>query len=262
MVHVREIYDGAGGKLAQRAWPLYRRRLLHADALACVSAAAAAQFGSSDRAFVVHDAVPAPMRCSPRDAAREALDLPPTRFIAVVVGRVSDWKGQNVFARALAQAPLARIGAIGLVAGDAAPGQKDHEAALAKLRDELGLGERLRLLGFREDIETVYAAADAVVVPSVRPDAFPNCALEAAASGVPVVATQTGGLPEIVRDRVTGRLVPPGDPVALADALTLLAQDPDAARRLGVAAAADVNKRFSVERMLNSVQACYDSLVD
>ena len=113
------------------------------------------------------------------------------------------------------------------------------------MRDTLGLGERLRMLGFEDDLDRLLGAVDAVAVPSTRPDPFPNAALEAAAAGVPVVAAAHGGLPEMVRDGDTGLLVEPGSARALASALRSLADDPARAAALGTAAAADVTSRFS-----------------
>jgi glycosyltransferase involved in cell wall biosynthesis len=258
VVHVREIYAAAGGS-ASRFWPLLRRRLERADALACVSTPVAAQFRRG--AVVLHDGlvrVPVPAE---RGAARRELAVPGERFAVALLGRISDWKGQDVLARALAEPALAEIGAIGLVAGDAFPGNERFTHDLAELAAGLELGDRLRLLGFREDVETVLGAADAVAVPSTRPDPLPNSALEAAAAGVPVVAAAHGGLPEIVRDGTTGRLVPPGDHAALAAALRALADDPETARRLGAAAAEDVRERFALPRMLAEVQDLYERLL-
>jgi glycosyltransferase involved in cell wall biosynthesis len=250
VVHVREIYEGvAPGPL----WPLLRRRLLRADALVCVSRATAAQFEGAPQVSVIPDGVVRVPRPVLREDARRALGLPVDRFVVAVIGRVSDWKGQDVLAAALEQPPLAEIGAIGLVAGDAYPGAERFERALAN-RD------RLRLLGFRNDVETVLGAADAVAVPSRRPDPLPNSALEAAAAGLPVVGSPSGGLPEIVTHRETGVLVEPS-PLPLARALRELADDPSEARRLGAAAAADVRRRFAVERMLADVQSLYDRLL-
>ena len=256
--HVREIYAGIGGEAGRLAWPLLRRRLERADALLCVSAAAAAQFRA--RAAVVHSGF-RPIEPRPRAEARSALGLDGAGFVVAVVGRISDWKGQDVLARALAEPELAATAATGLVVGDAAPGQEEHLAALAGLRDRLGLGDRLRLLGHRSDVETVYGAADAVAVPSTHPDALPNVAIEAALAGVPVVASAIGGLPEIVADGATGLLVPPGDPGALARALRSLADDPALGRRLAEASSAETRGRFGVRRMVDEVQACYDRLL-
>ena len=107
----------------------------------------------------------------------------------------------------------------------------------------------------------MYAAADVVAVPSTRPDPFPNAALEAAAAGSCVVASDHGGLPELLRDGETGVLVPPGDALALAAALAALRADPARAAALGAAAAADVGTRLTPARMLAEVHALYDALL-
>ncbi|MDQ6916181.1 MAG: glycosyltransferase family 4 protein, partial [Actinomycetota bacterium] len=196
-----------------------------------------------------------------RAAARTELALPEEAFVCLVVGRLNSWKGQDVLARALAEPPLRERGAIGLVAGDAWPGAERIAEALAALRSRLGLGDRLRLLGFRSDLDRLYGAADVVCVPSTKPEPLGLVALEAAAARQCVVASRTGGLPEIVRDGETGVLVPPGDPAALARALADLAADPDRRARLGAAAAVDVSDRFSVARLLDRVQSLYDELL-
>ena len=248
--HVREIYTGAPGS---RLWPLWRRRLERADALVCVSRATADQFGP--KAEVLHDGLPRVPVPADREESRRALGLPDERFVIALLGRVSDWKGQDVLARALAEPPLEGIGAIGLIAGDAFPGEERHEQALRVLAARLGLGERLRMLGYRDDVETVLGAADAVAVPSTRPDPLPNSALEAAAAGLPVVGAAHGGIPEILGPR--GLLVPPGDPQALAAALRTVADDPPAATPAG-----DLRERFSAERLLTELQAIYDRVAD
>ena len=256
VVHVREIYAGGAAGLLR---PLLRRRLERADALLCVSAAVAAQYRR--RAHVVHDGLLRTPERVPREEARRALDIPADVFVVALLGRISDWKGQDVLAAALAEPELAQRGAIGLVAGDPFPGNEHVERELRAFAERLGLGDRLRLLGFRDDIETVLGAADAVAVPSTRPDPLPNSALEAAAAGLPVVAAAHGGLTEIVRDGVTGMLVPPNDHVTLAAVLEDLASDPALAQRLGAAAAADARERFALPRMLDEVQAVYERLL-
>jgi glycosyltransferase involved in cell wall biosynthesis len=256
VLHVREIYPRV-----PLAWPLWRRRLIAADRLLCVSDAVAAQFRGSERVVVVHDGLTRVPRRADRAAARAAIGLDPVTFAVAVLGRLSAWKGQDVLARALAETPLESIGAIGLLAGTAWPGVERPAAELGRLREKLGLGNRLRTLGFEDDLATLLGAVDAVAVPSTRPDPFPNAALEAAAAGVPVVAARHGGLPEILRDGETGVLVEPGDPAALASALRALADDPSRARAIGAAAAADVAARFSAEHMLAAVEAQYEALL-
>jgi glycosyltransferase involved in cell wall biosynthesis len=258
VVHVREIYAGAPAAVA---WPAWQRVLLGADALLCVSEAAVAQFGRAPHAHVVHDGLPRVPERRPRAEARAALKVPADAFVVALLGRLSDWKGQDLLLEALADPELARLGTVALLAGDPFPGAEQVEGDLVRLRDRLALGPRARLLGFRADVETVLGAADAVAVPSTRPDPLPNSALEGAAAGLPVVAAAHGGLPEIVRNGETGLLVPPGDPRALAAALADLGGDPGRREAMGAAAAADVRERFAPERMLEAVQERYERLL-
>jgi glycosyltransferase involved in cell wall biosynthesis len=262
VLHVREIYTGAGGAAAAALWPLMRRRLVRADAVLCISRAVAEQFGAASNVQVLHDGLPRGPARADRAAARDALGLAPDALVVALVGRVSDWKGQDVLARALAEPTLAGIGAVGLVAGDPFPGNERSEPELRELAASLGLGERLRLLGFREDIETVLGAADALAVPSTRPEPLGLVALEGSSAGLPVVASDHGGLREAVRHGETGLLVPPGDAGALAGALRLLADDPDLAGRLGAAGAEHVRANFGLERMLDELQTVYDRVLE
>ncbi len=253
--HVREIYSRFG-----RTWPAYRRILETAASLPCVSTAAASQFGASRRVRVLRDGLAIDPRRAPRPEARAALGLDPEAPVVAVLGRISDWKGQDVLVRALAEAPLRDRGAVGVLAGEPWPGAEERLERVLSLADRLGVRDRLRLLGFRDDVENVYGAADVVAVPSTGPDPLPGAAIEAAAAGCAVVASANGGLPEIIRDGQTGRLISPRDASALALATAELIDDPMAAARLGAAAAADVRKRFAARRLLDDVQALYDEL--
>lgn len=258
--HIREIYSRFGP-----AWPGYRMLLGTAAALPCVSGAAAAQFESAvrsrTRARVLYDGLAVDPHRAPRSEARAALELPLDAPVVAVLGRISDWKGQDILVRALAEPPLASIGAIGVIAGDVWPGAEQRRAAVLGLARSAGVADRVRLVGFRDDVENVYGAADVVAVPSTAPDPLPNSALEAAAAGCAVVASAHGGLPEIIRDRDTGRLVAPGDPLGLASAAAELIGDPALRERLGGAAAADVRERFAPQRLLDAMQSLYDELL-
>ena len=258
--HVREIYAGAGGRTGSVAWPAHRRQLLRADALACVSTAVARQFGSSPNVRVVYDAIPRRFELPPAREARTALRIESDTFTVAVVGRISDWKGQAVLVRALADPLLAEIGAVALVAGAPAPGQERFADEVRELALRLGVDERVRLLGFREDISSILAAADAVAVPSTYPDSFPNTVLEAATCGVAVVAADIGGLPELVQPGTTGLLVEPGDAHGLAAALRSLADEPERARAYAEAAAVALEP-LSPERLVAAVHDLYDEVV-
>jgi glycosyltransferase involved in cell wall biosynthesis len=255
--HVREIYTGF-----ERYWPLYRRMLLSADVLPCVSRATCAQLGGDPRAVVVHDGLAVAPARSPRAAARAALHLPADAFVCAILGRISTWKGQDVLIRALADPTLAQDDAIALVAGDPWQGEERRLDELRALAARLGVAARVRFAGFRSDVQNVYGAADVVCVPSTQPDPLPNAALEAAAAGCCVVAADHGGLPEILQDGTTGLLVAPGDPAALAAALAGLRADPARRERLGAAAAADVGDRFAPARLLARTQELYDDVIE
>jgi glycosyltransferase involved in cell wall biosynthesis len=253
--HVREIYSRFG-----RAWPAYRRLLERAAALPCVSEATAAQFPDRRRVRVIADGLAVDARRAPRASARAALQLPDDTPTVAVLGRISDWKGQDVLVRALAMPALRERGVMGLIAGDAWPGAESRRDAVIELARQLGVADRLRLLGFRDDVANVYGAADVIAVPSIEPDPLPGAAIEAAAAGCAVVASATGGLPEILDDGATGRLFPAGDAQALARVAAQLIDDPDERNRLGAAAADDVRERFAPARLLDGLQALYDSV--
>lgn len=256
VLHVRELYPRV-----PVAWPLWRRRLLRADRVVCMSEAIAAQFGGSSKAVVVYDGLPRTAGRGDRARARAELGVDPSSFVVALLGRISNWKGQDVLARALAEPALAERSVVGLIAGSPWPGADGPLRELERLQADLGLGDRLRLVGFHDDIDTLLAAADAVAVPSTRPEPFGLVALEAAAAGLPVVAAAHGGLLEIIRDGETGLLAEPGSPSALAAALRRLADDSDAAEAMGAAAAADVTARFRPEATLAAVEALYDELL-
>jgi glycosyltransferase involved in cell wall biosynthesis len=253
--HVREIYTRFG-----RLWPGYRRLLTTARALPCVSQATAAQFGRRAAIRLIYDGLAVDARRRPRGLAREALGIDLDTPTIAVVGRISDWKGQDVLVRALAEAPLAARGAVGLIAGEPWPGAEQRLDAVLDVARGLGVSDRIRLVGFRDDVDNVYGAADVVAVPSTAPDPLPGAAIEAAAAGCAVVASAHGGLPEIFRDGQTGRLVAPGDPAALADAAARLLDDPAERERLGAAAAASVRTRFAPERLHAHIRDLYDEL--
>jgi glycosyltransferase involved in cell wall biosynthesis len=254
--HVREIYARYGA-----AWPVHRRLLGSADALPCVSVATAAQFDSDARVSVIGDGLAVDAHRAPRASARDALDLPPDRPVIAMLGRISDWKGQDLLVRALAQPALHDRGAIGLIAGDAWPGAEDRTARILALARTLGVSDRVALVGFRTDVENVYGAADLVAVPSTAPDPLPGAAVEAAAAGCAVLAANHGGLPEIIRDGATGRLFTPGDAVGMARVAAELLDDPAARERLGADAAADVRARFAPDLLAQRIGSLYEEVL-
>jgi glycosyltransferase involved in cell wall biosynthesis len=124
-----------------------------------------------------------------------------------------------------------------------------------------GLGERVHFLGERPDPGAIYRDASDIAVLASRDEAFGLSPLEAAMLGVPAVGSRVGGIPEVVQEGVTGLLVPPEDPAALAAALRTLATDSDLRRRLGSAARARAFSRFTVEQNAAAFHSVYEELL-
>jgi glycosyltransferase involved in cell wall biosynthesis len=107
-----------------------------------------------------------------------------------------------------------------------------------------------------DEVQKLMTSASVVVVPSIVPDSCPTVVLEAMAAGRPVVATATGGIVDLVVDGHTGVLVPPGDAIALANALTSVLSDPARAARMGQAALEQVS-RFTSSTVVTRIEAVY-----
>jgi glycosyltransferase involved in cell wall biosynthesis len=134
-----------------------------------------------------------------------------------------------------------------------------HDEVLA-LRHQLGLEQDVILAGFRGDIAQVMNSLDLYVLSSSA-EGFSLTTVQAMACGVPVVATRCGGPEEIVDDGITGRLVPPNSPGALADAIEALVSDSALRARLGPAGRAVVERKFSLQSMVNGYAGIYDRCV-
>lgn len=127
---------------------------------------------------------------------------------------------------------------------------------LAAMGRRLGVGDRVHLLGHREDVEACLAAMDIFVLPSLN-EGMGRALVEAMAAGLPVVATKVGGVPAVVQDRHNGLLVPPGNASALADALRSLLSRPEWMKQLGDAAQQSIGERYGTQAMVRSIEALY-----
>ena len=125
-------------------------------------------------------------------------------------------------------------------------GTGDLEAMARKKAEGLGLGEKVEFLGSRLDVPEILRRLDLLVLPS-KTEGFGRVLIEAMAAGVPIVATRVGGIPEVVTDGRTGRLVPTGSPKELAQAILHVLDEPDEAERLAAEARKDVVMRFSLD---------------
>ncbi len=141
-------------------------------------------------------------------------------------------------------------------------GDGPRRAYLEEQKREKQLGENVYFLGQRRDVETLLHLSDILVLPS-HPvvETMPLAVLEAMAAGVPVVASAVGSIPELVEDGVSGRLIPPADPVALAAAIAGLLDDEASAGRIAENARRIVEERYSVDRMVSKYEALFESVL-
>ena len=203
-------------------------------------------------------------------ALRGRWGVAPDQPIILQAARLTGWKGQAVLIEAAARLQAAgRLGpAVVVLAGDA-QGRDSYVRMLQEQVDRLGLNDRVRLVGHVEDVAAAFRAAYVTVVASTEPEAFGRTAIEAAAVGCPVIATDIGAPPETVRavpavaaDAITGWLVPPGDADALAARLgDAMALAPAARQELGQRARRHVLGTYTVEAMQRRTLAVYDRLL-
>ena len=190
------------------------------------------------------------------DANDIPLDFPKTPGMKVfaVVGRIFPDKGQAVFVQAFARIAREFPEAGGLIAGDG-PGKGE----VLKLIDSLGLSRRVHCCGARRNIKEIYDLADFLVIPSFT-EGLPYVLLEAMALGIPVLATSVGEIPRIVRDGVSGYLVPPGEPLEMARRMRDLLGNPSAAQSMAQAGKRFVEETCSARAMARATEGLYRSL--
>lgn len=198
----------------------------------------------ADKLRVVHNGIDLERFRRDRDETRARLlrefDLPADARIAVTVSVLRPAKGIEVLLDAVRLVPDTHF----LIVGD---GPKREE--WSAMAEQTGIADRVRWAGFRRDVDALLAGCDLFVHPSLD-DAFPTVLLEALAAGLPIVASNVGGIPEIVDDGVTGRLVPPGDPQQLAAAI-------HATRHASREAALDASLRFSTDAWIERLAHVY-----
>lgn len=257
VVHWHSDIPLDGGSRALRlAYPLYRpweqALLRHAAAIVATSTpyrdASDALARWHGKVEVIPLSLPDDM--SPMDGR---FDWPNGRLRVLAVGRLSHYKGFDVLLRALADVPDAALGLIG---------DGEEVDRLHWIADERQLGDRVRFCGRVDDaaLRCAYANADVFCLPSLdRAEAFGLVLLEAMRAKLPIIASNIhgAGVGYVVRDGVTGLLVPPGDPNALAAALRRLAADSALRERLGAAGERRWRDEFTPARTTPALLALY-----
>jgi len=183
---------------------------------------------------------------------RHQLSIADDAFIFGYAGRLVAHKGIYVLADAALEVLRAVSGAHFVLLGGNPPGL-DVIGPLRQRFDESGVGNRVHLTGYVDDVVRWMAGFDVAVVPSTYADPCPLALLEALSAGVPVVASKIGGIPELVENGRSGWLVTPGNAPVLAAALKQLSTDPAARRAAGAAARAEAMARFDERRTIDRV---------
>jgi len=170
---------------------------------------------------------------------------------AAIVGSITKHKGQDVAIRAIAIAkkliPNIRL----MLIGDGTNGYIRH---LEQLIQDLGLVKNVSFEGFCDDVAGILAQCRILICPSLI-EPFGRTAIEAMSVGIPVIASDTGGLREIVREGVTGHLVPPGDYMGIAEKICELYRNPERVRKMGESGRRTAKENFSAERLTRNIVA-------
>lgn len=192
---------------------------------------------------------------------RALYGIPPDAVVIGSAAAMHPWKGQDALIEAFRsvreRSPLAHLVLVGGSQGGTA--QSAFEAALHRRVAAYGLGGAVTFTGWREDALAFIRAFDIFAHTPTQPDPLPTAVLHAAALGRAIVASNTGGISEIVQDGTGGLLVPPGDTAALARAIGELLDDPTRRAALGAHARAHFIERFSRQQMIEGLAHAYDA---
>jgi glycosyltransferase involved in cell wall biosynthesis len=188
-----------------------------------------------------------------RRKVREELGIPDSAWVVGTVGRLAPEKDQALLVEAMA--PLLGPGRRLVIVGDGT----EREALRARIASTPG-GRYVHMLGERDDVENILAAWDAFALTS-RTEGLPLVLLEAMATGLPVLCTAVGGIPDLVRHGVTGFLSPAGHCDPLTSHLASLSTDASLSRRVGEAGRHEILQRHSVERTAREYGVLYESIL-
>lgn len=189
-----------------------------------------------------------------RERVRDELGVAATTAVIITVANLRIEKGHDVLFAAARRVLDRHDDVVFLCVG-----QGPLESELRAAHERLGLGDRVRLLGFRSNVADLMAASDIFCLAS-RQEGLPVAYMEATALGLPAVVTAVGGLPDVVSDGIDGRLVPPGQPEQLAQALDELIGDPEARRHMGTQALASAT-RFDAAVAIRRQEQVYRELI-
>lgn len=208
--------------------------------------------GFKKKAEVLYDSLdlaPYPRRINSQTLKKE-LGIEDGSWVVGMVARINFWKGQQVLLKAAEKVLQRSPRTVFLVVGGADE-RFGHDMLLEELKalvERLKIKEKVIFTGFRKDVYDIISLLDIFVLPSLNPEPLGLSLIQAMASGKPVIATAQGGPLEIIDNHKTGILIPPNNPVILADALVDLLKDPQKRERISKAGQRMVSQRFDFEK--------------
>jgi glycosyltransferase involved in cell wall biosynthesis len=185
--------------------------------------------------------------------ARTSFGLPPHGFTVGVLGRLDKLKGQHILLRAVPEVLKRHPDVIFLIAGDETVGEHGYKEYLVRLSQRLGIERYIKFMPFTEDVPRLMVALDVFVLPSFS-ETFGLVVVEAMAMERPIIATNAGGLPEIITNGKTGLLIKPRDATEVAWAIHRVLTDSALRRSLGRLAREEAIRRYDFD-------SCVDSLL-
>ncbi len=196
-------------------------------------------------------------------AIRRELLIDPETIVVGMIGRMTPKKGHREFLQAasiIKRKTKQKI--LFVIVGNASQGETEYESDLHRLAtEELDLKNDILWTGFRSDIARLLSAMDILAFPSYR-EAFGTTLLEAMAMCVPIVASNSGGVPDIIENKRTGLLVQPQDPQALAGALLKLIKSAELRKHYGISGRMRVEEKFSFDRHIKQLENYYQKGID
>ena len=194
-------------------------------------------------------------------AERSILGIPEQAKVISIIGRLVEWKGQDVYLKALAKVIRDHSEVIGIILGHDPTQDQQYLKKLKALSEELNISSHVRFLPWQEDVKTIYSLSDIVVHASTDPEPFGLVILEAMFAQKPIVATKGGGVSDLMIDGKTGILVEPKEVDQLAHELNRLVSDSKFAKELAEAGEHRAKMYFSMERNGTRVQELYFDLL-
>ncbi len=250
--HVHEIIE----QPRHLAW-FFRKLPLSADRIVVVSQAVFDHLSTArsfaGKASVVRNGI----------SSRELPEKPPAPPMRVCfAGRLSEWKGYQIFLDAAIALASQDLDLQFIIAGDPLPDETWRIADIKSAIEHSGVSDRISYVGFQEDVPNLFDTVHMVAVTSILPDPLPTVVLEAMRSGCAVVATRHGGAVEMIVEHVCGELVDPGDSEALQRAILSLSRRPEIVAAMGSAGWARIESEFTTEVFWNNMSVEFARALD